>query len=163
MSDWTTPKTWSVDELVTAPMLNTHLRDNLGYLFARPAAQSVQTSGAPYGIPSTSYVAVDSAALRLTLTTASGRVLIGLVATLSGNATLFAGFRVNIDSGARYEAWGDSLQVLVTPIIAPLPPLLVAGLSVGAHTFTLEAKVAANNVSIHRSAERPLRFWVMEV
>lgn len=163
MSNWTTPKTWAVDELVTAPLMNTHLRDNLGYLFARPVVQSVQTSGAPYGINSTSYVPVDSANLRLTLTVSSGRVLVGLGATLTGNATLYAGFRVSIDGGARFEAWGDSVQVLVNAIIAPLPPLLVMGLSPGAHTFALETKVAANNVTIHRSAERPLRFWVMEV
>ena len=93
MSDWTTPKTWVVDELVTAPLLNTHLRDNLGYLFARPGAQVKLISGAAYGVPSTSYVPVDSANLRLTLATASGRVLIGLTATLTGNATLYAGFR----------------------------------------------------------------------
>ena len=48
MSDWTTPKTWVVDELVTAPLLNTHLRDNLGYLFARPGAQVKLISGAAY-------------------------------------------------------------------------------------------------------------------
>ena len=163
MSDWTTPKTWVVDELVTAPLLNTHLRDNLGYLFARPGAQAKLTSGAAYGVPSTSYVPVDSANLRLTLATASGRVLIGLTATLTGNATLYAGFRVNIDNGARYEPWGDSVQVLVNPTLAPLPPLLVVGLSAGAHTFTLEAKVAANNVTIHRTPDKPLRFWVVEV
>src|SRR5690606_33302274 len=163
MSNWTTPKTWAVDELVTAPVMNTHLRDNLGYLFARPATQLVQTSGSNHAVLSTAYVPVDEAQLRLTLTTHSGRVLIGLIATLTGNATLFAGFRVNIDNGARYEAWGESLQVLVTPIIAPLPPLLVVGLTPGAHTFVLESKVASHVLSIHRTPERPLRFWVMEV
>ncbi len=29
---WTTPKTWQVDELLTATDMNTHLRDNLDYL-----------------------------------------------------------------------------------------------------------------------------------
>ncbi len=32
---WTTPRTWSVGELVTAALLNTHLRDNLLSLFNR--------------------------------------------------------------------------------------------------------------------------------
>lgn len=31
---WTSPKTWSTSELVTAALLNTQLRDNLNYLFA---------------------------------------------------------------------------------------------------------------------------------
>jgi len=30
---WTTPRTWVAGELVTASMLNTHLRDNLNYLY----------------------------------------------------------------------------------------------------------------------------------
>jgi len=163
MSDWTTPKTWTVDELITAPMLNTHVRDNLGYLFARPAAQSVQTGMASYAITSTSYAAVDSAALKLTLTTASGRVMIGLLATLQGSATLSAGLRVNVDSGAQYVVWGDSVQVITALTPAPLAPLLVMGLSPGQHTFTLEAKVSAYTLTIHRSNAQPLRFWVMEV
>jgi len=30
---WTTPRTWVAGELVTATMLNAHLRDNLNYLY----------------------------------------------------------------------------------------------------------------------------------
>src|SRR5262245_7568818 len=30
---WTTPRTWVAGELVTASMLNTHLRDNLNFLY----------------------------------------------------------------------------------------------------------------------------------
>ncbi|MCD4687504.1 MAG: hypothetical protein K8S97_16360 [Anaerolineae bacterium] len=33
MADWTTPKEWEDSELVTAALLNTHLRDNLTYLY----------------------------------------------------------------------------------------------------------------------------------
>src|SRR5688572_10563024 len=29
---WSAPKTWSVGEVVTAAMMNTHVRDNLDYL-----------------------------------------------------------------------------------------------------------------------------------
>ncbi|MCZ2095131.1 MAG: hypothetical protein LC121_02455 [Anaerolineae bacterium] len=163
MSDWTTPKTWTVDELITAPMLNTHVRDNLGYLFARPAAQSAQAGAAGYTITGTSYAAVDPANLTLTLATASGRVMIGLLASLSGNATLSAGLRVSVDGGAQYVVWSDAIHVLVSISPAPLPPLLVTGLSAGQHTLALEAKASANTLTIHRSAAQPLRFWVMEV
>lgn len=31
---WTTPRTWVASEVVTAAMLNTHIRDNLNYLFS---------------------------------------------------------------------------------------------------------------------------------
>lgn len=33
---WTAPKTWVANELVTAALLNTHLRDNLAYLKDAP-------------------------------------------------------------------------------------------------------------------------------
>ena len=32
MADWTTPKTWAIDEVVGASDLNTHVRDNLNFL-----------------------------------------------------------------------------------------------------------------------------------
>lgn len=32
MTDWTAPRTWTVDEIVTKPILDTHVRDNLLYL-----------------------------------------------------------------------------------------------------------------------------------
>lgn len=33
---WTSPRTWSVGEVLTAALLNTHLRDNLNFLKSRP-------------------------------------------------------------------------------------------------------------------------------
>lgn len=42
---WTTPRTWVTNELVTAALLNTHLRDNLTFLF--PGALSATPPGAP--------------------------------------------------------------------------------------------------------------------
>lgn len=34
---WTTPKTWATDDAIDQATLNTHVRDNLSYLFARLA------------------------------------------------------------------------------------------------------------------------------
>jgi hypothetical protein len=46
---WTSPKTWSVGELLTADFLNTHLRDNSEWLYARRIDilhyQDLKTSG----------------------------------------------------------------------------------------------------------------------
>lgn len=36
---WTTPRTWIAGEKATAAMLNTHLRDNLAFLYAAKAAR----------------------------------------------------------------------------------------------------------------------------
>ena len=35
---WSSPRSWSVGELVSASLLNTHLRDNLEFLKAPPTA-----------------------------------------------------------------------------------------------------------------------------
>lgn len=49
---WTTPRDWLVGELVTAADLNTHVRDNLNFLYGPPAcrlwhsANQTATSGA---------------------------------------------------------------------------------------------------------------------
>ncbi len=165
MTDWTTPKTWSVDELVTAPAMNVHVRDNLGYLFLRPLASSVQTSGTAYAVTSTSWAEVDATNLKLTLRTASGRVMIGLGATMNGSQGMSFGARVSIDNGAQVEGWGDAVQISVGATLAPLLPLVVTGLSAGEHTFSLELRVntAGTTLTVHRAAERPLRFWVLEV
>lgn len=47
---WTTPKTWSVGELVTAALVNTHLRDNLNAvndLVTINAAAMINDGGSP--------------------------------------------------------------------------------------------------------------------
>ena len=56
---WITPKTWAVDELVTASMLNTHLRDNLNYLLGRPKQVIRRDNNATYTTTSTSFVDID--------------------------------------------------------------------------------------------------------
>lgn len=50
---WTSPRTWSTNELVTAALLNTHLRDNLLAVF--PAGESwtaVAHAGGNFTVPS---------------------------------------------------------------------------------------------------------------
>ena len=160
---WTTPTTRSVSELITPVEWNIDLVDNLLYLYSRPAASYTGVAGGNYTVTSTSYVALDATNLKLTLTTSSGRVLVGVIMNAAGGATLAAGFRVNIDSGSSYGYWGDSHQVFVTPNVISFAPLLLTGLSAASHTFQLEVKVNGNTMTIYRGTAQPVRFWVMEV
>jgi hypothetical protein len=41
---WTAPKTWSVSEVVTASMMNTHVRDNLKYLKGQAGGVAIEDS-----------------------------------------------------------------------------------------------------------------------
>lgn len=160
---WTTPTTRSVSELITAAVWNTDLVDNLLYLYSRPAASYTGVAGGNYTVTSTSYVALDATNLKLTLTTSSGRVLVGVIMNASGSASLVAGFRVNVDAGASYAYWGDSHQVFTTPNVISFAPLLLTGLSAASHTFQLEVKVNSYTMTIYRATAQPVCFWVMEV
>lgn len=41
---WTTPRTWTTGDTITAALLNTHLRDNLNYLYDPPGCLAIRTS-----------------------------------------------------------------------------------------------------------------------
>ena len=53
---WTTPRTWVVGELVTASMMNTHIRDNLNYLYS--AANACRVSNSNQTIANTTHTAL---------------------------------------------------------------------------------------------------------
>lgn len=161
---WTTPRTWVTSEVVSATLMNAHVRDNLAYLLA-PPADLAQPTGVAYTVTSTSYVDLDATGLNLAVTPASGRVLLGLNMAASGNASLSMGLRVQVDGGASYVYWGDNHLVGVQPVLIPTPPILLTGLTVAQHTFKLQVKVTGNTLTIYRAADGtlPIRFWVMEV
>lgn len=57
---WTTPRTWVAGELVTAAMLNTHLRDDLNAvvqaLIGHTALRAIEQSSAPSGVSAESLI-----------------------------------------------------------------------------------------------------------
>lgn len=82
---WTTPKTWAVDELLTAAALNEQLRDNLNALKAPPMA--IWQGELADGPGSTSWANVDAANLAQTITPSGNKVLIQYVGYLRFNVT----------------------------------------------------------------------------
>ena len=44
MATWTTPRDWSTDEVVTAAMLDTHVKDNLTFIHSPPHVETYRTS-----------------------------------------------------------------------------------------------------------------------
>lgn len=66
---WSTPRTWTTNELVTASVMNTHVRDNLNALKSPPGAIYQNSSGSSlYTTSSTIWTDVDATNLKLTLT-----------------------------------------------------------------------------------------------
>lgn len=77
---WTTPRTWSAGEVMSASLLNTHLRDNESYLLSGMQYYlSGQNAHADYSLGTgTTWTNIDSTGLGMyvTITPASTRVLI---------------------------------------------------------------------------------------
>lgn len=70
---WTTPRTWATGEIVTAVMLNAHLRDNLDYLKARPVSAASDYDGTVASTTSTSFT--DLAGMSVSITTSGSSKL----------------------------------------------------------------------------------------
>ncbi len=110
---WTSPKTWATGELVTAALLNTHLRDNLEFLKAPPTTVYVLNESSDYTTTSTSFVNVDNTKLALALTTNGGDVLISFHGMLlsSSNGRVISldvevdGVRLGGDDGLIAAHW----------------------------------------------------------
>lgn len=73
---WTTPRDWATGELVTASMMNTHVRDNLDYLMARPQGSILRDNNATYTTTSSSFTPIDSTNLAITVTPKGTKVLL---------------------------------------------------------------------------------------
>jgi hypothetical protein len=163
---WSAPRTWSVGELVTAALLNQHLRDNLEYLKTPPTALYVVNQSSDYTTTSTSFVNVDNTNLALTINTSGGDVLIGFFGYISnGGGTIYLdveldGVRIAGDDGLLRGAAAATQHYAFV--------LLKSGVSVGTHTFKLQWKVNSGTATLFAGAGTAAndvhpQFWVREV
>lgn len=157
---WTTPRTWAMNELVTESLLNQQLRDNLEYLSSRPFAEYQWTSS--YTTTSTSFIAVDSTNLRLSLTTNGGDVLVLLAASASNNtsgADNFLDVAVNgVRKGGVNGIYGFDTASTNNPFNVSVP-IIIDGLAAGSHTFELQWRTSAGTLTLNSYG----RFSVKEI
>jgi hypothetical protein len=168
---WTTPKTWNVDELLTAANLNTHLRDNLNALKAPPTDHYECDEASDYTTTSMSFVDVEGTNLALTITTSGGDVLVhfhGSVAHSSGSRIYFDvtldGTRIGGDDGMVVSYVDTSSGAMRFVSFTRLVP----GVGAGAHTFKLQWKTGASTAKLFAGAgttnhDVHPQFWVREV
>jgi hypothetical protein len=154
---WTTPKTWNVDELLTAANLNTHLRDNLNALKAPPTVHYECDEDSEYTTTSTSFVDVDGTNLALTLTTSAGKIFFDV--TLDGNRIgeddgILGGYVQNAGSGNTASAYMSFTR-------------LVTGMAAGEHTFVLQWRTTGSTARLFAGATAAEavhpQFWAREV
>jgi hypothetical protein len=145
---WTAPRTWNVGELVTAGLLNSHLRDNLEYLKAQddlPLNYAAASSVSLYSTGGSGWADVDGANLRLNLTTSGGAVLLGLSAqakhTQAGGEIRLAW---SIDGARLGDGYGFCmLQAPAANYQQVISHTHARVLSAGAHVITLQFDTTA--------------------
>lgn len=149
MPEWHGAADWEVGQLVTAADMNAQVRDNVGYLFARPLAAFVADEATDYTTSSTVFVDIDAADFALALEIKGTRVKahfhgnVFLDATLAGTQRAFFdiavdGVRVAGDDGIAYLKATNSDDRLMSFT------RVIAGLTPGLHTFKLQWKAYAS-------------------
>lgn len=159
---WTTPRTWVTSEVVTASVMNTHVRDNLnetapanasasgGFIFATAlntvatraiASDSVSTSQTT---TSTSYTNLATTGPSVTITTGTA-VVVALNALMSNNSAGQTSYMSVDTSGATtlaasdaycvaYESGAASDQIIHSGVF-------LLGMTAGSNTYTAKYRV----------------------
>ena len=170
---WTDPRTWAVDDLVTADMLNEQIRDNLNTLKSPPSDNYELNEGSDYTTAQTSFVAVDATNLTLTLVTGGGDVMVHFHGNVEHGTPSSINFEVYVDGVAlagndgvirarpTATAAGGTVCVAFTR--------LITGLAAGTHTFALYWKTGAGTATLLAGAGTATardvhpQFWAREV
>lgn len=151
---WTSPpRTWTTNELVTAAMMNTHVRDQFSFLETIDGSSNTDSRT----FTNTGYLDLDAltggagtiTAVAVTVTTGT-RVLVTVAGqvTNSGGQT-FLSYRV---SGATTLAASDSTALWVNATAVGFGASfesLLETLNAGSNTFELQAKVSASTGTLN--------------
>lgn len=155
---WTSPATWTAGQVVGAADLNSQLRDNMSYLLnGRPKQVIKRDNAGDYTTTSSSFVAIDSTNLAITLTLSGTIALLMFSGMFNGGFNSSYGPHTALDfdiDGTRYLSAGNegfgsynsavnnNSGKVINTIMA-----LVTGLSVGSHTFKVFWKTTDTQTS----------------
>lgn len=154
---WTTARTWSTGELVTASIMNTHVRDNLNALKTPSGGYSLINQGADYTTSSTSFADIDATNLILTFTTNGGDVMVFFVGNVTNSN---AGARQYFDifesvANTRYGG-DDGLLCVPSAGSTVANPFCLAvripSLTAASHSFKVQWKVSAGTATLYAGA-----------
>lgn len=154
---WTTPRTWSTGELVTASIMNTHVRDNLNALKTPAGGYNTLNLGADITTTSTSFADVDSTNLSLTFTTGGGDVLIFFLGAVSSSANTSIYLDIYESVAAGRLGTDDGLYLVgANTVISFIYPAVICfratGLSAASHNFKLQWKTGSGTATMYAGA-----------
>ncbi len=168
---WSSPRSWSTGELVSASLMNTHVRDNLEFLKGPPTDQDVVNLGADITAAVTSFADLDATNLDIQITSAGGDIMIGFSGSIINSTPTSCMFDVIEVGGSRIG--GDDGLFVVTPSTATqrLPVnfvVLLTGIAAGVHRYRIQQRSVSGTTTLHAGAgtansDNHPRFWVREV
>jgi hypothetical protein len=137
-SAYSTLPTVSAGEVISSSGWGNLVKADIEYLFNRPADVDKVDNAASYTTTSTSFTDINATNLGITMTVASGKVLLLFtgVVSMTGGTTRFD---FDID-GTRYCSAGTDGLAGLTSVNAATVSMcaLVTGLSAGSHTFKVK-------------------------
>ncbi len=156
---WTTPRTWSVSETLTATLFNQHIRDNLDWLKTPASASATLTSN----ISTTSTSFVDATGLSVTFTTRGGNVLALAMLTVQASAAETAYFRLNLDgTGTSFLCQQRLASASDVQSVALM--WLFSSVSAASHTIKVQyASAAGATVTLNGSGTANMELICSEV
>lgn len=152
---WVSARTWSSGELVTASIMNAHVRDQLNAVKTPASFYCVVNEGADYTTTSATFADVDATDLGATFTTAGGLLFV----CFSGCGGHVGNGRIFLDvvvDGTRYGGDDGIIQVRepATPVTALNLSfsIVIAGLSAASHVIKLQWKTSGATATMYAGA-----------
>lgn len=147
---YTAPKTWSASELLSAANFNTHIRDMMDYLKARPVARAADLDGTVSNTTSTSFADITGASVSIT-TAGSSRLLItaNVVWNLSSASTAYLTALIDgVNQGDATSGIALRAGLGTNNETVSFAFLTSAAVADGAHTVKLQYRTAANTLTV---------------
>lgn len=142
VASWTPPKTWVLDDVFEAAVANTHLRNNLEYLFSRPKDYVNVNYSVAQSIPSSTWTTLS--AFELAISTESGIIEYNANLFVDGNIWVkidvyIPELNIWLSSGTSTQlpngiAWRDSASISYD---VGLHASLIRDIGAGDYTFQL--------------------------
>ncbi len=163
---WTSPITWTPGQVVTSTDLNAQLRDNLGYLLARPNGGVLRDNNANYTTSSGMFVDIDGTNLKITLTCTATKVLLGFTGVM--NASGGTGYLDFMVDSARVGSAGDGLLQVTSATDQGYTMVALATVTPGTRVFKVQWGITAGTFTLRSGNGNSLQnyipsFYALEV
>jgi hypothetical protein len=157
---WTTPRTWSTGETVTAAIMNAHVRDNLNFLYGAPACRAYHNAAQATTTAVALALALNSERFdndtmhdtssnnsRITFTTAGRYVVTGSI-EFASNATGVRTCQIRL-GGATVIAGVNDVDVAAS--LCVLPVATVYSFSAAEYVELVATQTSGGNLNVNSS------------